>query len=168
MKNNKKMQKGFQKGFTIIELLTTIAILGILAAVVAGSVNYARERGADTAITQAMGAARTQSELYYGDNGESYAGICDVTPASNGTLTINQNLENAQAAWGTTTQALNIDLNTAGSYNKVTCHENGPAFAAEVPLKGTASGAPVMYCLDSAGTYKQETVNLAAGSVVCD
>ncbi|MEK7163100.1 MAG: hypothetical protein AAB775_00090 [Patescibacteria group bacterium] len=85
-------------------------------------------------------------------------------------LSLNSNLLAAQAAWGTTTQALNIDLATAGSFDRVTCHEaaDGSAFAAEVPLKATASGAPVMYCLDNAGALKQETTNLASGAVVCD
>jgi prepilin-type N-terminal cleavage/methylation domain-containing protein len=156
------------RGFSLIELLVVIAIVGILSSVVIGSMNYARTRGIDTAIIENIKGARAQSQLYYDDNGESYAGICDNVPTLGGTETIERALIGAQTAWGTSTQPLNVDLNTGGAWDTVTCHEDGAAFAVEVPLKATASGAPVMYCLDSADTLKQETTNLAAGAVACD
>ncbi|MEK7607443.1 MAG: type II secretion system protein [Patescibacteria group bacterium] len=157
-------------GFTIIELLVVIAIIGILASIVTASVNIARTKGADVAILQNMAGARTQAALYYSGNTDSYVGVCDTTASADGTATINANLVGAQTAWGTSTKALNINLATAGSFDTVTCHEStdGSAFAVETPLKATASGAPVMYCLDSVGVAKEKTTNLIANVTSCE
>ncbi len=154
-------------GFTLIELLIVIAVIGILSSITFSSVNTARVKAADAAIKKSMHEARNQAELYYADKGNTYAGICGTTPTSGGVSTIQIELFSAQTAWGTSTQPLITSLLTAGSFDRVTCHENGTAFAAEVPLKASASGAPVMWCLDSAGVSESKTGNIGVGDVVC-
>src|ERR1035437_4150112 len=66
------MKKNYKKGFTLIELLVVVAIIGILASVVLASLNTARAKGSDAAIKGNLDSMRTQSTLYYGDNGNSY------------------------------------------------------------------------------------------------
>ena len=68
------------KGFTLIELLVVIAIIGILSSVVLASLNTARDKGNDAAVKTNLTTVRTQAELYYDDNSNTYEGMCDVSP----------------------------------------------------------------------------------------
>ena len=46
------------KGFTLMELIITIAILAILASIILASLNTAREKGEDAAIKQSLADMR--------------------------------------------------------------------------------------------------------------
>src|SRR6185436_9452504 len=70
------MTKKFNRGFTLIELLVVIAIIGILSSVVLASLNTARNKGADAAVKSNLDNMRAQGEIYYDNNGNSYAGVC--------------------------------------------------------------------------------------------
>jgi general secretion pathway protein G len=61
------MRKG-QKGFTLVELLLVIAIIGMLASIVMITVSQARQKGRD-AIRIAEGrSVETALEIYYNDH----------------------------------------------------------------------------------------------------
>jgi len=70
------------EGFTIIELLAVIAIIGVLAAIVLVRTGSARKEGEDAAVKTALREVRNAAELYYNKE-ETYEGVCD---ASNTTL----------------------------------------------------------------------------------
>ena len=57
-------------GFTLVEILVVVAIIGALAAVVSAALNTARDRGTNAAIKANLAAIRTQAELFYAVNGD--------------------------------------------------------------------------------------------------
>ncbi|MEI7720209.1 MAG: type II secretion system protein [bacterium] len=155
------MHTPLKRGFTLIELLVVIAIIGILAGIVLVSLGSARNKGKDGAVQEQLSGLRSQMELV-GTGAAGYFGACATT----------QSLAILTGASKQTASGAPVTVNaTAGAYNKTTCHDGaasgGVAWAAESPLTASATGAPVMWCVDSTGASKQETANLAAGATVC-
>lgn len=56
------------KGFTLIELMVVIAIIGVLSSVVLASLNSARAKGRDAKRKAEMVSIQTALEMYYLDN----------------------------------------------------------------------------------------------------
>lgn len=67
-----------QKGFTIIELLIVIVVIGILAALVLNAFGNIQERARDTERKSDINSIHTQLELSYADN-SSYPATIDTT-----------------------------------------------------------------------------------------
>jgi len=63
-------------GFTIVELLAVIAIIGILAAIVLVRTGTAKRKGEDASVKIALREVRNAAEIYY-NNEETYEGVCD-------------------------------------------------------------------------------------------
>ena len=66
-----------KKGFTLIDLLVVIAIIGILSSVVLASLNSARSKGNDAKVKTQLSGARAAAEIWY-DNKGSYEDMCDA------------------------------------------------------------------------------------------
>lgn len=60
--------KNHQKGFTLIEILVVIAIIGILASVVLAALNSARSKARDAQRKETLKQISRAAELYYNDN----------------------------------------------------------------------------------------------------
>jgi prepilin-type N-terminal cleavage/methylation domain-containing protein len=69
------IMKNFKKGFTLIELLVVIAIIGLLASVVLASLQNARDKASDAKVKETLSQLRSQSELYYASNSDSWTGL---------------------------------------------------------------------------------------------
>lgn len=63
------LKKTAQKGFTIVELLIVIVVIGILAALVLNTFNGVQKRARDSDRQNDMTQLATQLEVYYNDNG---------------------------------------------------------------------------------------------------
>lgn len=81
------LQKTAQKGFTIVELLIVIVVIGILAALVITTYNGIQQKGRNTERTTDLKAVQGQLEAYYASNGR-YPSNTDLggTSASNVTF----------------------------------------------------------------------------------
>ena len=139
------MQNNYSRGFTLIELLVVIAIIGILSAVVLASLNTARTKGNDAAVSSNMATIQVQAELYYDDNANAY-GVAQAVgdcPASGDDSMFGDD--------ATIAQAITAIDNVNGGANGVTCGSDGAnAYMVASPLPGAAAD-PDIFCIDSTG-----------------
>lgn len=68
-----------RKGFTLIEMLIVVAIIGILASVVIVGLGPAQKRGRDSRRAADLREVQTGLELYYSKNGKYPVSGTDVT-----------------------------------------------------------------------------------------
>ena len=147
------------RGFTLIELLVVIAIIGILSAVVLASLNTARSKGNDAAIKSNLDTIRTQSAIYYDNNGNAYgtnaaaAGPSYAACSTASTLFTDPNIAAAILA----------AYSAAGSVAaNMTCYAaiNSATWAVYTKLTNN-TGSNTGWCVDSAGNSRNTTAPAA-------
>ncbi|MFB3925722.1 MAG: type IV pilin protein [Syntrophales bacterium] len=74
----KKLRKG-QKGFTLVELMIVIAIIGILAAIAIPQFGAYRERGFVSSMQADTSSLRTAQEGYFADKSAYTNATSDLT-----------------------------------------------------------------------------------------
>jgi len=74
------MENKQDKGFTLVELLIVIVILGILATVTVFAVRGITDRGQDNACAVEARTLDTAIEAYYADNQSDPAGVTALSP----------------------------------------------------------------------------------------
>lgn len=117
--------------------LFLIVTVGILASVVLASLNSAREKGQDAAIKATLSNIRSQAELYYFENADSYDGFCADRD----------------------TQSL-LQSTSGSSVVNYVCNDDELGFAVSAPLSGGGH-----FCVDSMGN--RETTSGPATEPVC-
>ena len=128
---NKMKEKG-QKGFTLIELMIVIAIIGILAAIaIPNYMNYTRKAKTTEAKTN-LAAIRTSEEAYRAEN-ETYR-ACGADPANIPGRT--------QVAWATSDTA----AGAGGNFTAIGFRPSGKVYYSyRVP---TATGTTFTACAE--------------------
>jgi prepilin-type N-terminal cleavage/methylation domain-containing protein len=147
-----------KKGFTLMELLVVVAIIGILASVVIAVLGTGKKKGEDSAVQSNLHTVINQAELFQTDNGNSYLpaggstfGIaaCPVYNAS-GTNMFQVNKVVADAI---------AEATIRGNGNA--CYNSSTQWAIAVGLKLNSGTS---WCIDNAGASRQ--VNSAPASAI--
>ena len=126
----KKMN--LKRGFTLIEVLVTVAIIAILATVVLASLGAARSRGNDTAIESNLRNAVGQGEIFWNTNTanpNTYTNIC-----TNGVVGGVNGVGNAVLTAAKLDGLSSYAIGAIGTTSTATCNNSASAWAAEVPL----------------------------------
>ena len=117
----KAFRKNGEKGFTLIELMIVIAIIGILAAIAIPQFTAYRVKGYNTKAKGELKSAYTACQAYFADHPAVNA--CDLTTVA-GTFVNSSDVNiqvttNTQTAWSGTSQ------HTASGTQQYTIASNG-------------------------------------------
>ena len=137
------MKSRTKYGFTLIELIVVIAIIGILAATILAALGDARDKGIDAKIQTEMGAITKRAEI---DQVEAftYDTVCGTNGFSTSTHIV-QLLESINSLSSSTAQ----------------CNSSPSSFAVSAPV---SSGH---WCVDSVGVRKEIASALTSGQLAC-
>ncbi len=153
-----------QKGFTIVELLIVIVVIGILAALVLNTFSGVQRRARDTQRRTDINSMATQLEVYYNDNG-------GYPLAANVTTTDLKGLDAGAIQPPNSTQTTVKALSAAATADAVAATGLNPATATESygywPLQSngttTCATAPCakfkLYWVNEDGTVAVQTKN---------
>jgi prepilin-type N-terminal cleavage/methylation domain-containing protein len=139
-----KQYMRFSFGFTIVELLIVIAIIGILSSVILGSLSTARDDGLSAKIKSEMTVLSKRARV---DESQSFT--FDVVCGSNGVAT-------------STEIARIITSIERFAPSPVVCNSNTEEYAVSVEISSTTH-----WCVDSVGVSKGIGGALTATDFVC-
>lgn len=155
------LKKKASQGFTIIELLIVIVVIGILAALVITTYNGIQQKARDTERKTDINAVQGQVEAYQAENGK-YPCLASVT--STCAADINSATFRAANMKGLDPAAL-ADPNNASSQALVgTQTTNAYAYEAspagcDDASNGDCTSYKLIAVLESGGTYEKDSLN---------
>ena len=129
------------KGFSLIELLIVITIVGLLSTIVLGSISNSRARAYDSKIKQQLASFRTAAEIYFGNQVPN-----SYTPATNScTSGIFNDVSSANG-----TPGLYIAAGNLPDFTQLFCGATDSAYA----LKATLYSGNEYWCVDNKGSSR--------------
>jgi prepilin-type N-terminal cleavage/methylation domain-containing protein len=128
------------KGFTLIEMLVVVAVIGLLSSVILTALGPAKDKAKDSRIMQEVNQVRALAETYYNGNYDALQDLPSITDIQA------QNLKD-----------LSDDITLQGGTLTIIKSEPAPAkayatFSSLNATLGTADNPQTQYyCVDSAG-----------------
>jgi type II secretion system protein G len=149
---NFRLSKQLQRGFTIVELLIVIVVIGILAALVVTTYNGIQQKARDTERKTDVNALHSHAEAFQAENGRypTMANFNDTTFRSN-------NMKGLDAAAlqdpkGTAQTLVAAPSTTAYAYTATPANcDNGAG--------GDCTGYTLTATLEAGGTYVKQSLN---------
>ena len=157
-------------GFTLLELLIVIAIIGLLASVIVVALNSSRGGAVDASIKQTLSSVRAQGVLYFDSHDEAF---CDPVPCDAGAIVSSSNCSALNSVFwddSSNTYSINPGVQAAafaydptGNNTETYCSlaADGSRWSVEQGLRGGGS-----WCVDSVGNSKAGQD--ADGDAECD
>lgn len=141
-----------RRGFTLIELMVIVAIIGLFSALALASLGRSKNKGSDAAVQQDMRSIQQQAELYSIKNansyGSTYGTACD---------TANTVFD------GPKVQKLIEALEKAnGGSGTITCHNTTSQY---VVVSSLPAGG--YWCVDSSGYSGSKPSPLGSSELSC-
>ncbi|HYD34559.1 MAG TPA: type II secretion system protein [Vitreimonas sp.] len=126
----------FQRGFTLLELLVVISIIGILIAMGAAAFSTAQKKSRDARRRGDMKTIQNAFEQYYANNGSTYA-ACNTMASSTylpGGMPVDPQTQTAYTCTATATTycvCATLEDTTAGNSTNTSCaYGTGSAYCA--------------------------------------
>lgn len=137
------MKKREHKGFTLIELMIVIGVIGLLSAIVIVNMNSARLKATDARIKIELSSIKRSAELYYnGAGAETYGGNANSCNAASSMFKQDSNINN-----------LISSIQAIPGVN-ATCRSSNTHFAVSANLVSVVGLFGDNWCIDSSGTSR--------------
>lgn len=142
------------KGFSLVELLISITIIGIMATIVLTSVSNARSRAYDAKIKQQLSSFRTAAEVYFANQMPNSYGPESVSCVSG----IFNDFDPANGSPG-----LYVADGNLPDFTQVVCGSSDSAYA----VKATLYSGDTYWCVDSKGSSRMAQGEIGASATFC-
>jgi prepilin-type N-terminal cleavage/methylation domain-containing protein len=161
------------RAFTLIELLTVIAIIGVLSSIVLSSLTASRSKAIDAAIKANLKTVASQAVLDYDGFPNAYSGaiiVVDATPAA--WTNVGSSVPGTPQTSVLTIIAASLRQDRTAGYAlaQVSNLNGGRLQWGITPLNFVIQAAlstSDYWCIDSLGTAKVEFSLLNAGDILC-
>lgn len=153
MKKFKKSLFG-EAGFSLVELLIVITIIGVLSTIVLSNISNSRARAYDSKVKQQLSNFRTGAEIYFTNQEPTTYGPTSVS-CSNGIFN-DVSPENGSPG-------LYIAAGNLPDLTQVVCGSTGSAYA----VKATLYSGTDYWCVDNRGASRMITGPIGASVTFC-
>lgn len=141
-------------GFSLLELLIVITIVGVLTSIVLSSVSQGRARAYDSKVKQQLSSFRTAAEIYFNNQSPPSYGP-DSASCATGMFS------NMQAANGT--PGIYIAEGNLPANTQIACSANDTSYA----VKATLYAGNEYWCVDSRGASRLVSGEIGEPETIC-